>query len=609
MKRIVSLALTIALMLGLMGCGQDVAAAWQEQYDLGVRYLSEGNYEEAIIAFTAAIEIDSKDALAYLGRAQTRVSYADDLFSSTEELQNWSKEQMELYALAESDYQNAIDLENTLIDAYVGLADLYMAQKRWSEAQKIIYAGLQYNEDNIVLQQKVDEILDTQKQSLERLFRQMDYAILLAGYHLQGTLDSFIISDADQDGLDELFITCHPSRYQDANADIIFAFDEKDGKPYCLSTGFLAATGSRELLYSNGERCPVVMDSFASMASGLSESYYFWSGSNWEEEISYQAEPDFEAMENGTDLAYKNIFINYQGSNISFEEYQANIQQMDLVFPLSDIKNAESYSVGQLEMETFSRLLSQHLSLFYPGDQSRVLFDVDGDGYQEELWTVTGVTDGWYANDPQHERIDSEMGIPEISGTILLVIDNTSEMLSLSFGIAPDVEITSLRDEEELFLVDVQGESHQFHEIAPDTRELVLNVIEDPMWDLLFNSYWYLLDTWGYYAYCYRFEDTTHGIVDMLELETGEWVPELSGDPLEFMVNQADRKIIIEKKKKKIVYDYIPEHEYGAMLLQSMEESEFAGEEQRILWSFPKDMAPTEIMELLYKKERLMRGW
>ena len=36
------------------------SSGWQEQYDLGVRYLSDGNYEDAIIAFTAAIEIDPK---------------------------------------------------------------------------------------------------------------------------------------------------------------------------------------------------------------------------------------------------------------------------------------------------------------------------------------------------------------------------------------------------------------------------------------------------------------------------------------------------------------------------------------------------------------------
>ena len=55
-------ALLAAMCLLLCACGQQSGGAggdnWQSQYDLGVRYLSEGNYEEAVIAFTAAIEID-----------------------------------------------------------------------------------------------------------------------------------------------------------------------------------------------------------------------------------------------------------------------------------------------------------------------------------------------------------------------------------------------------------------------------------------------------------------------------------------------------------------------------------------------------------------------
>ena len=55
----VLLAVTL-LAVCLSACGAGTEKKWQEQYDLGVRYLSEGNYEEAVIAFTAAIEIDPK---------------------------------------------------------------------------------------------------------------------------------------------------------------------------------------------------------------------------------------------------------------------------------------------------------------------------------------------------------------------------------------------------------------------------------------------------------------------------------------------------------------------------------------------------------------------
>ena len=66
MKRIFLIA--FACILVLVGCASN-ALTWQEQYDLGVRYLNEGNYNEAIICFTAAIEIDEKNTSAYISRA------------------------------------------------------------------------------------------------------------------------------------------------------------------------------------------------------------------------------------------------------------------------------------------------------------------------------------------------------------------------------------------------------------------------------------------------------------------------------------------------------------------------------------------------------------
>ena len=76
MKRICGLFLTLVLVLGLCACASP-AEKWQEQYDLGIRYLSEGNYEEAIIAFTAAIEIDPKRPEAYIKTAEAYVNAGD----------------------------------------------------------------------------------------------------------------------------------------------------------------------------------------------------------------------------------------------------------------------------------------------------------------------------------------------------------------------------------------------------------------------------------------------------------------------------------------------------------------------------------------------------
>ena len=125
MKRICSWLLTLALVLGLCACGQNAEAAWQEQYNLGVRYLSEGNYEEAIIAFTAAIDIDPKRAEAYVGRGDAY----------------WAQEDA---ASAQVDYAAALELtEQAGADLYGKLAEAWAALGDREQALLILEQGLE----------------------------------------------------------------------------------------------------------------------------------------------------------------------------------------------------------------------------------------------------------------------------------------------------------------------------------------------------------------------------------------------------------------------------------------------------------------------------------
>lgn len=76
-KGITMIGLIVCMVLS--SCGrQSAEATWQEQYDLGIRYLSEGNYEEAIIAFTAAIEIDPKRVETYESLANAYLAIGDE---------------------------------------------------------------------------------------------------------------------------------------------------------------------------------------------------------------------------------------------------------------------------------------------------------------------------------------------------------------------------------------------------------------------------------------------------------------------------------------------------------------------------------------------------
>ena len=83
MKRKASLLLSLLMCLTLCACGSGTTT-WQEQYDLGVHYLAEGDHKEAIIAFTAAIEIDQKNVDAYLSLVAAYVAAGD--YGSVEKL-------------------------------------------------------------------------------------------------------------------------------------------------------------------------------------------------------------------------------------------------------------------------------------------------------------------------------------------------------------------------------------------------------------------------------------------------------------------------------------------------------------------------------------------
>ena len=136
MKRILSMILALAMALSLCACAKrgpqadaepSDAPTWQEEYDLGVRYLSEGDYEQAIIAFTAAIEIDPKRAEAYLGRASAYIG---------------SGETEENLAAALADYEAVLALDESCADAWLGLADVYIRQGDYDKAMEILREAL-----------------------------------------------------------------------------------------------------------------------------------------------------------------------------------------------------------------------------------------------------------------------------------------------------------------------------------------------------------------------------------------------------------------------------------------------------------------------------------
>ena len=86
-RRLPVVVLAIVLVAAL-GCGLGVyfisnrgtkgSSSWQEQYDLGIQCLADEDYEGAVLAFEAVLEIEPQSTVAYRGLAEAYRGLGDE---------------------------------------------------------------------------------------------------------------------------------------------------------------------------------------------------------------------------------------------------------------------------------------------------------------------------------------------------------------------------------------------------------------------------------------------------------------------------------------------------------------------------------------------------
>lgn len=168
------IAITIVFVFLLCACGSNMAESngqtqpnnasasltWQEQYDLGIRYLSEGNYEEAIIAFTAAIEIAPKQAPAFVGRGDAYAALAEHELDVSTALTLWKK--------IVADYEHAFELGDTQVE------------KKLEESREILRHFQAKKDAQPLLEALYARFEDADVEGAKALMRQADYQELSA---------------------------------------------------------------------------------------------------------------------------------------------------------------------------------------------------------------------------------------------------------------------------------------------------------------------------------------------------------------------------------------------------------------------------------------------
>ena len=194
-KRMIPMMGMLCLCLGLLACGgKNVAEenmgqsadqtqaqlTWQAQYDLGIRLLNEGNYEDAILAFQAALSIDPRNL-------EARVALAN-VYQQTGQLE------LALQVLAEAD-----PADGDLAEAYIQLAKQYFQAGDKDSGLRVLQQAVDRldGEDRDRVLDYAEEkgyVLDENGKLIE-----FDEAAYLAGATLQEQLEYYLRTGANKD--------------------------------------------------------------------------------------------------------------------------------------------------------------------------------------------------------------------------------------------------------------------------------------------------------------------------------------------------------------------------------------------------------------------------
>ena len=221
-------AIALAVGIGVIVYSTSPARRLQQQLDLGARYLSELNYEQAIAAYEAALEIDPKSADAYIGllTVYDRSGDADGVRETYAQ------------AVAVLPEQERARVEEETVRIFIAQADEMASEGHLQEAYDVLEQSSELVQSQ-ELQEKAQDVeaairreREEAEENLMKQFRSIGgdgvYAFCCDDYDRNGTWEAFAIVGVPEQGAVNFYETIHGEVWYTNGVDLYPVSDHGD---------------------------------------------------------------------------------------------------------------------------------------------------------------------------------------------------------------------------------------------------------------------------------------------------------------------------------------------------------------------------------------------
>ena len=424
----------------------------------------------------------------------------------------------------------------------------------------------QQNDESDVSQEVEQMISEEEK---KRLLHRIDYALLGHGPYAERALRGYLIADADNDGVEELFVDCG----RETDRETLFAFDfQDDGTPFGLCHANRSATGG-SVFQIKTDGTPVLVSSFASTGAGTSAEYSCWNGSGWENFANSHAVYDFDAMKYTSDPVYLSEEATYEGESLTLEAFEDRIKDLNLQPFSNELSDLFTVEWPDKDLAAFAHTYDDHLAQLECDGILRVAGDIDEDGETEALWCVEGPSFLWDQNmeyhDPYTPMADEDVFFFSASRGVDLVMadpgQNGIQVYTMRFGIGV-VENLKFEDGVLTFTYG-EGKSSQFQYDGVDQETGMFDLKEyiPPQEEYLREGVWYEFSPHDEFVDVYHFSDFYNGYTTQRRTDTGE--ESNYAQSFRYTVSEDGKRVTINHNDgREDSYTYYSNSKYGAAL-------------------------------------------